>query len=105
MDDPPDRQSKIELKPAAITDLEEIEDFVARKSGPVAAEALSNSILERCYLLAIMPNAGTRQDEIAPGIRSVTAQQRYVIYYEVSSDKVTIVRIRHGSRDIDNFFR
>jgi toxin ParE1/3/4 len=46
---------------------------------------------------------GRRRDELAPGLRSFPAG-RYVIFYLPLTDGVDIVRVLHGSRDIETVF-
>ena len=44
------------------------------------------------------------RDELAEGLRSF-AVGRYVIFYRPISEGVEIVRVLHGSRDIDAIFQ
>ena len=43
---------------------------------------------------------GRGRDEVSPGIRSL-AFGRYVVFFEPLSDGIDVVRVLHGSRDID----
>lgn len=93
----------IRFLPAAISDLEKIEDHIASTAGASAAESVTESILNRCAALSAMPNSGSKRDEIRPGLRSVT-QRRYVIYYTHNARTIFIMRIRHSARDEKKFF-
>jgi toxin ParE1/3/4 len=41
--------------------------------------------------------------DVLSGLRSVVVA-RYVVFYRLTSDAVQIVRVLHGSRDIDPIF-
>jgi toxin ParE1/3/4 len=45
------------------------------------------------------PLSGPARDQLAPGLR-VTFHSPYAIYYRPLPDRVVIVRILHGARDI-----
>jgi toxin ParE1/3/4 len=45
------------------------------------------------------PLSGPARDQLAPGLR-VTFHNPYAIYYRPLPDRVVIVRILHGARDI-----
>ena len=46
---------------------------------------------------------GHARDELAPGIRSLSFG-RYVVFFEPLADGIDVVRVLHGSRDIDITF-
>ena len=46
---------------------------------------------------------GRSRDELAYGIRSL-ALGRYVVFFEALPDGIDVVRVLHGSRDIDAAF-
>jgi toxin ParE1/3/4 len=47
-----------------------------------------------------LPLSGTPRRELADDLR-VTFCERYAIYYLARADEVVVVRILHGSRDVD----
>jgi toxin ParE1/3/4 len=51
-------------------------------------------------LIAESPYIGREREELAPGIRSFPAG-RYLIFYRPIADGIEIVRVLHGSRDVD----
>jgi len=55
------------------------------------------------HLLAEQPMLGRSRDELAPGLRSIPLG-RYVIFYEVIPDGISIVRVLHGARDLGSLF-
>jgi toxin ParE1/3/4 len=92
--------SRYRLAAPAKADLAEIWVFIAEQSGSVRnADRLVESIVRRFPVLARMPQAGRRRDEIDPGVRSFPVGV-YVIYYrEMERGGIVISRVLHGSRD------
>jgi toxin ParE1/3/4 len=87
----------------AETDLAEILDYLDQRS-PTAAERLATAIDERCVLLGQFPELGRVREELAAGLRSLSVE-RYVLFYRVTANAVEILRILHGSRDIDSIMK
>lgn len=89
---------ELEYAEAAREDLDEIEAFLESEASATVAEKVVDGIVSRCEDLPDMPKASKDRNEIAPGLRSVTAGS-YVIYFKILEDKVYVVRVLHGSRD------
>jgi toxin ParE1/3/4 len=87
----------------AETDLAEILDYLDQRN-PAAAERLAAALDQRCELLSQFPNMGRARDELASGLRSI-AVDRYVIFYRVTPSAVEVLRILHGSRDIESLMK
>lgn len=83
----------------AQADLEGILTYLEDHSPP-AAERLARLIDERCELLGHVPGMGRPRDDLAPGLRSIVVE-KYVVFFRATSDAVQVIRILHGSRDID----
>ncbi len=58
---------------------------------------------EKLALWATQPLMGRSRAELAPGIRSF-AFGRYVVFFLPLADGIDVVRVLHGSRDIDASF-
>jgi len=84
-------------RPEAESDLDEIWWYIAQDS-PYNADRLLDRIQERCLALADYPQMGTSRDELKAGLRS----QPVGNFYFPLEDGVDIVRVLHGSRDIEN---
>ncbi|HNB16754.1 MAG TPA: type II toxin-antitoxin system RelE/ParE family toxin [Candidatus Obscuribacter sp.] len=89
----------LEYSPNAERNLVEIENYITDKADAKTADGVVDKVLDRCDQLTDMPRSGKVRDEIADGVRSVTSGN-FVIYYRIRSDKVEILRVWHGSRDI-----
>jgi toxin ParE1/3/4 len=87
----------------AETDLAEILDYLDERS-PAAAERLATAVDERCELLGQFPDMGRAREELAPGLRSI-AVERYAVFYRVTATAVEVLRILHGSRDIEGIMK
>lgn len=88
------------LTQAAENDLIEIVDYIASDS-PAAAGKLLDRIEERFQLLAEMPESGVPREELATGLRSA-AIGRYVAFYRPEREGIQVVRVLHGSRDVES---
>ncbi len=94
---------RILIRPRAENDLAEIWDFIAEDS-----QARADSFLDRLdqsfYGLARNPLIGRARGELSSNLRSFPFG-RYVIFYLALPDGIEIVRVLHGARDLDAFFR
>jgi toxin ParE1/3/4 len=89
------------LAKRAEADLDEIADYIAAESGSLdTATHVIEGLAARFLFLAENPYAGRARDgDLGPGRRSFPAD-RYVIVYRVAGRDVVILRVAHGSRDI-----
>jgi toxin ParE1/3/4 len=93
----------VTLRPQAQADILDVWNYIAEHSVAEADRWIDR--LEDCLTLwATQPHMGRVRDELSPGIRSL-AFGRYVVFYEPSADGMDVVRVLHGSRDIDEQFR
>ena len=89
-------------RPQAETDILEIWDYIAEDS-MVEADRWVDRLDEKFALWATQPMMGRSRDELTPGVRSL-AFGRYVVFYEPLPDGIDVVRVLHGTRDIDTNF-
>lgn len=89
--------------PRAKSDLVEIWGYIADDS-EARADAFVDMIDQKLSALASKPGMGRARDEIAEGIRSFPVG-RYVIFYRPVPEGVEIIRVLHGSRDIEALFQ
>lgn len=90
----------------AIADLTGISSYIADTSGsPATAEKFAGELINRCEKLASLPSTlGRARPELRPDLRSV-AHKSYVIFFRYNGDRVEIVSILNGLRDIDIHFQ
>ncbi len=99
---------KVILKPQAKVDLVELSDFISQRN-LAAAERFLDAVEAALGRLSKMPELGTPcdfQSSSAAGIRvwSISGFGNYLIFYRCQEDTIDIVRVLHGSRDIEVIF-
>jgi toxin ParE1/3/4 len=87
--------------PKAHDDLLEIWLYIARDT-VTAADRLLDRIESRCARLADFPEIGPTREDIGRGVRVLTVGN-YLVLYRASRDRVDIVRVVHGARDLRDF--
>lgn len=90
-------------RPLARNDLAEIWDYIA-DDNENRADAFVDLIDQKFQELASHPNMGRSRDELAQGLRSFPVG-RYVIFYRPMPEGVEIIRVLHGSRDLNAIFK
>lgn len=88
--------------PRAKSDLIEIWDYIAEDS-ETRADAFVAKIHEKFLVLADQPGIGRLRNELGKDIRSFPVG-RYVIFYRPLAEGIEVVRVLHGSRDVDALF-
>ena len=94
--------SRVTRRPHAEADILEIWGYIAEDS-VVAADRWVDKLDEKFALWATQPMMGRARDELSHRIRSL-AFGRYVVFFEPLPDGIDVVRVLHGSRDIDASF-
>ncbi len=72
--------------------------YSSTSSEDLAAEIVLQ-IRAKCFAVSDAPEGGRPRDEFRPGVRS-TRIYSYIILYEIVHEKIYILRILHGARDI-----
>jgi toxin ParE1/3/4 len=89
---------------AAKADAGEIWAYIA-EDNPDAADRLLDRFDKLFRVLASQPQIGKSVEELVPNLRFVPIGN-YLIFYRPTEDRIEIVRILHGARDITaKFFR
>lgn len=81
-------------RPAAESDLDEIWWYIAQDSPHHADRFL------KCLALASLPKMGARRNALKAGLRSQPVGD-YLIFYFPLDNGIDIVRVLHGSRDME----
>jgi toxin ParE1/3/4 len=90
------------VTPLARADLDGIWDYVSGDN-PAAADRLLERFRETFAILASHPSMGEARHELRPGLRSFSVR-KYVVYFQVAEERLTIVRVLHGARDVRRLF-
>jgi len=91
---------EVVFAPEALSDLRELYDYVAVRSGTGRASGFTDRIITHCLGLATFPERGTRRDDLRPGLRITTWRRRVTIAFHITPDVVVIDRILYGGRDL-----
>ncbi len=89
----------------ARSDIRELQRYLTLESGSLkTAQRFIGQLKKRCEKLATLPGTlGRARPELQPDLRSI-AHKSYVIFFRYSGDRIEIVSILNGLRDIDAFF-
>jgi toxin ParE1/3/4 len=83
-------------------DIDGIFDYIAEDNID-AAEEFILKLDQKFALLAKNPMLGRSRGELFPAMRSFPFG-KYVIFYRAQEDDIVIMRVLHGSRDIETIF-
>jgi toxin ParE1/3/4 len=89
---------RIRRSPRAIRDVDEIWQTIARDDEG-AATRMVERFATATARLADFPLSAPARPEIGPDVRSVVVG-RYLMLYRIEHDRVEIVRVVHGAREI-----
>ena len=89
-------------RPRARNDLSEIWAYIAADN-ETRADAFVDLIDQKFQALASHPHLGRSRDELDEGLRSFPVGKQ-VIFYRVVPAGIEIVRVLHGSRDLNAIF-
>ncbi|MEH1825771.1 MAG: type II toxin-antitoxin system RelE/ParE family toxin [Nostoc sp.] len=94
--------SNYSFSDAAIQDLDEICEYIARSS-PKAASKLFDDIRSKCKLVASFPNMGKSYGRFVPNLHGFVVND-YIIFYYLREDGIIITRVASGYRDLEYLF-
>ena len=94
---------KIIVSDKADNDLLQISSYLSERSLQATQSILDE--IDRCFVnLTSFPLRGSPRSDLGRDVRSVIVSP-YLILYAARRDHVTILRVLHGSRDIEAEFR
>jgi toxin ParE1/3/4 len=93
---------KIIVSDEADNDLLAIFSYLHRQS-PQAAELIALEIKLCFENLSLFPLSGSSRPRLGPDIKSAVVPP-YMVLYAVRTDHITVLRVLHGSRDIEREF-
>lgn len=93
---------RAELSARALHDLECIGDYIAQDS-PQQAKSFVKKLRDQCTKIANTPFAFRLRTELGANIRS-SAYGNYVIFFCADDNVLRVLRILHGSMDIEEKF-
>jgi toxin ParE1/3/4 len=96
---------QVVFEPSAQADLDELYDWIVERADVVTAERYMRRVRTPCERLDLFPERGTRRDDLAPGLRTFGIERRVTIAFKVYPDRVSIIRVLYGGRNIDAILR
>jgi toxin ParE1/3/4 len=82
----------------ALADLDGIWSYIAERNIS-AADRLIDKLYARFQNLTDHPESGELQPLLADGSYRRIVEGRYVVYYRLDEDSITIIRVLHAARD------
>jgi len=95
---------KVVLAPEARSDLLDLHDYIAARSGGRIAFEYTERIRSYCAGFADFGERGTRRDDIFEGLRTVGFERRVTIAFHLIEETVFIDRVLYGGRDLRGAF-
>lgn len=92
----------VKIAAAAEEDLKDIWAYVAQHNTEAAGK-LIKEITKKFAVLRDYPQAGREQHNLLINLRSLAVKD-YIIFYQPSENGIEILRVLHGSRDVDRVF-
>lgn len=93
---------RVTRRPQAEMDILDIWEYIAADS-IVQADLWVDNLDRSLDLQATQPKMGRDREELAPGLRSFPFG-RYVVFFLPLEDGIDVVRVMHGSLDIEERF-
>lgn len=81
------KRYRVEYAPEARADLNELHDYIKRRSTRRTAAAYIRRIREFCRELSIAPHRGESREYLRPGLRSIGFEDRVSILFAVFDDQ------------------
>jgi len=96
---------RIKFTEPAKDDLRAITIYLRDNAGDLVAERLSEELIKKAESLRTRPLRQRERSDLGADLRALTAGN-YMIFYRVSPEAVSILRILHTSRNItEKMFR
>lgn len=86
------------ISPVAHDDLRGIYQFGLRNWGSIQSSRYLENLKERFWALTEQPLLGIERIELLPGMRSFPVE-RHIVFYQVRSKQIEIIRVLHGRQD------
>ena len=93
---------KVEFSPASEADFEDIGDHIALQN-PMRAVSFVRELRIKATRIGEFPNAGPPRFQWGDGVR-IAIHGPYLLVYRVRNERVQILRVVHGARDLDALF-
>ncbi|MGB7934602.1 MAG: type II toxin-antitoxin system RelE/ParE family toxin [Gammaproteobacteria bacterium] len=96
--------AEVRLRPKARSDIDAIWDYTIATWGVQQARHYLNGLHDVCTELADYPELGKCRDELYKGLR-VYPSGKHLVFYLIMDKGIDVVRILHGSMDVQRHLR
>lgn len=93
------RRYRIVYADAARTDIHSVGQSIREAAGEAVAERFVARIIATVESLEFMPTRHRIRSELSASLR-VIGLRKYMIFYKVGEEDVTVMRVLHGARNI-----
>jgi toxin ParE1/3/4 len=90
------------ISTAANTDLQEILDYFFEQSID-AGDRFTTAFERKCQNIVRFPNIGKPYPHLVEGLRGINCEG-YIIFYQIFDDRIVIVHVVSGYRDLQAVF-
>ena len=94
---------KLRFTPTAINSIEDIGEYTQAEWGIKQRDKYLDELDNAFHSLARNPKMGKECNELAPHLRRFP-KDKYVIYYRIEGDFVTIIRVLHERMEPERYF-
>jgi plasmid stabilization system protein ParE len=91
----------VAFSPKAVTQLEELEDYITQAGSPVIAARYVDAIITYCENLSLFPLRGISREDLLPTLRTTHYRHTTIIAFTVDADTetVSILGVFYGGQD------
>ncbi len=75
--------------------------FIIAEDRTINADRFIDKLAKKYHWLTEFPEAGVLRDDLETNLRSFPVD-RYILYYKVTNKNLELIRVLHGSRNIEN---
>jgi toxin ParE1/3/4 len=94
---------RVRLSPRAVTDLDEIGEYIARDN-PLRAITFVDELESACRRIAENPQAYPLRSDLAPDLR-MAVHTNYLILFRILESEIRIERVLHGARNLPRLWQ
>jgi toxin ParE1/3/4 len=100
---------QVSFRPLARNDARETATYLAVEASEAIAERFLTALQDLVNTLADMPGIGAPCAFRSPFLKDVrrfpvTGFENWLVFYRTSKDRIDIIRVLHGARDIESIF-
>jgi toxin ParE1/3/4 len=92
---------ELRISVPAQDDIREVDAYLHQRHGEPVAATFLRRLDADLKSLAASGHSGASRDELRPGLR-LHVFERFSIYFRLTDEVITVVRILRGSRDLKN---